>query len=123
MDKGLIFLPLGGCGEIGLNVNLYGVDDNWIMVDLGISFPDETFPGADVVLPEIGFAEALGDKLKAIIVTHAHEDHLGAIHICGADSMCYPLRTLHRICDPQQAEGSEAGRKSQNFDTCRRQTV
>ena len=75
----LIFLPLGGSGEIGMNANLYHYKDRWLMVDLGISFPDETMPGVDVVLPDISYIEARKDKLEGLILTHAHEDHFGAI--------------------------------------------
>ena len=75
----LIFLPLGGSGEIGMNANLYHYQGRWLMIDLGISFPDDTMPGVDVVLPDLRFIEERSDKLEAIILTHAHEDHFGAI--------------------------------------------
>ena len=75
----LIFLPLGGSGEIGMNANLYHYKGRWLMIDLGISFPDDTMPGVDVVLPDLRFIEARAEKLEAIILTHAHEDHFGAI--------------------------------------------
>lgn len=75
----LVFLPLGGSGEIGMNANLYHYKDRWLMVDLGISFPDETMPGIDVVLPDISYIEARKSKLEGLILTHAHEDHFGAI--------------------------------------------
>ena len=74
-----VFVPLGGSGEIGMNANLYHHHDNWIMVDLGISFADESMPGVDVVLPDLSFIEDRKDKLQALILTHAHEDHYGAI--------------------------------------------
>ena len=74
-----VFLPLGGSGEIGMNANLYHYKGRWLMVDLGISFPDESMPGVDVVLPDLRFIEAHKDKLEAIILTHAHEDHFGAV--------------------------------------------
>ena len=74
-----VFLPLGGSGEIGMNANLYHYKGRWLMVDLGISFPDESMPGVDVVLPDLQFIESRKDKLEAIILTHAHEDHFGAI--------------------------------------------
>ena len=74
-----VFVPLGGSGEIGMNANLYHHHDNWIMVDLGISFADESMPGVDVVLPDLSFIEERKDKLQALILTHAHEDHYGAI--------------------------------------------
>jgi ribonuclease J len=75
----LVFLPLGGAGEIGLNLNLYGLDRQWLMVDLGISFADETLPGVDIVLPDPGFIAARREDLHGLVLTHAHEDHFGAI--------------------------------------------
>ena len=79
LSKGLWFVPLGGAGEIGMNLNLYGCDDHWIMVDLGVSFEDTAIPGVDVILPDPSFIEDRKDKLLGIILTHAHEDHLGAV--------------------------------------------
>jgi len=79
-----VFVPLGGVGEIGMNLALYGFGDakkrKWIMVDCGVTFPDHSLPGVDLVLPDIGFVEKLGKDLLGIIITHAHEDHYGAIH-------------------------------------------
>ena len=75
----LLFVPLGGSGEIGMNVNLYHYQDSWIMVDLGISFPDESTPGVDVILPDLKFIAERREKLAGLILTHGHEDHLGAI--------------------------------------------
>ncbi len=75
----LIFLPVGGSEEIGMNANLYHYDDKWILVDFGISFPDETDLGIDVLLPDYEFIKSLGDKFLGIILTHGHEDHIGAI--------------------------------------------
>lgn len=74
-----LFIPLGGAGEIGMNVNLYHYQDSWLMVDLGISFPDESTPGIDVVLPDLQFIQKNRDKLAGLVLTHGHEDHLGAI--------------------------------------------
>ena len=74
-----LFVPLGGSGEIGMNVNLYHYQDSWLMVDLGISFPDESTPGIDVVLPDLQFIQKHRDKLAGLVLTHGHEDHLGAI--------------------------------------------
>lgn len=79
MKDRLVFVPLGGVGEIGMNVYLYGLDDEWLMVDLGITFPDERLPGVEIVLPDLRFAESLGRKLKGLVLTHAHEDHIGAV--------------------------------------------
>jgi ribonuclease J len=75
----LLFVPLGGSGEIGMNVNLYHYQDSWLMVDLGISFPDESTPGVDVILPDLKFIAERRDKLAGLVLTHGHEDHLGAI--------------------------------------------
>jgi ribonuclease J len=80
----LIFLALGGLGEIGMNCYLYGLGPSggrrWMMVDLGITFPEgEDDPGVDVILPNLKFIEAQGKALEGIVLTHAHEDHLGAV--------------------------------------------
>ena len=73
------FVPLGGAGEIGMNMSLYGFGGSWIIVDCGITFGDDRTPGIDVMVPDISFLEECGDNLLAIVLTHAHEDHLGAI--------------------------------------------
>ncbi|WP_420605325.1 ribonuclease J [Novosphingopyxis sp.] len=75
----LLFLALGGSGEIGMNVNLYGCNGKWIMVDLGISFSDPYYPGTDLVLPDLEFIERNAKDLLGIVLTHGHEDHIGAI--------------------------------------------
>lgn len=80
----LVYVALGGAGEIGMNCYMYGYGPaskrRWIMVDLGIGFGDmETSPGVELVLPDIAFAEAERDGLEAIFLTHAHEDHVGAV--------------------------------------------
>ncbi|MBO6489847.1 MAG: ribonuclease J [Pelagibacteraceae bacterium] len=81
-DK-LIFCPLGGSGEIGMNMNLYsyGKPDNqkWLIVDIGVTFADDTLPGIDLIYPDPGFIIDKKDDLLGIILTHAHEDHIGAI--------------------------------------------
>jgi len=79
----LVFMALGGLGEIGLNVYLYGVgpgsDRQWLMVDLGVTFPRESEPGVDVVLPDLRFIEQEAAALAGVVLTHAHEDHIGAV--------------------------------------------
>jgi ribonuclease J len=75
----LLFLPLGGAGEIGMNLNLYGHAGKWLMVDLGVSFGDEATPGIEVVMPDPRFIEERRADLVGIVLTHAHEDHLGAV--------------------------------------------
>ncbi|MEE2997697.1 MAG: ribonuclease J [Pseudomonadota bacterium] len=75
----LLFVPLGGAGEIGMNMSLYGYDGRWLMIDMGIAFGDETTPGIDVMTPDPAFVLGQLDRLSGLVVTHAHEDHLGAI--------------------------------------------
>jgi ribonuclease J len=75
----LLFLALGGSGEIGMNVNLYGCRGKWIMVDLGMTFADPFYPGVELVLPELSFIEERREDLLGIVLTHGHEDHIGAI--------------------------------------------
>ncbi len=79
----LIFCPLGGSGEIGMNMNLfsYGKPENqkWLIVDIGVTFADDTLPGIDLIYPDPGFIIDKKDDLLGIILTHAHEDHIGAI--------------------------------------------
>ena len=77
--KELLFLALGGSGEIGMNVNLYGCRGKWIMVDLGMTFADPAYPGVELVLPDLAFIEERKDDLIGIVLTHGHEDHIGAI--------------------------------------------
>ncbi len=78
-EKAVWFCPLGGSGEIGMNMNLYGHNGKWIMVDCGITFGTDEFPGADVIMPDPAFIEDKIENLEAIFITHAHEDHMGAI--------------------------------------------
>ncbi|MEP3124524.1 MAG: ribonuclease J [Nisaea sp.] len=78
-DEDFLFLPLGGSDEIGMNLNLYHYGGKWLMVDLGISFGDDTMPGIDVVLPDPEFIEQRRKDLVGLVITHGHEDHIGAI--------------------------------------------
>jgi ribonuclease J len=83
--KELLFLALGGSGEIGMNVNLYGTQGKWLMVDCGITFGDASYPGVDVILPDLQFIEERLDDLLGIVLTHGHEDHIGALPYLAAD--------------------------------------
>ena len=74
----LIYLPLGGAGEIGMNFYLYGCQGKWIAVECGITFGNETTPGIDVMMADPAFLETVKDDLLGIVLTHAHEDHQGA---------------------------------------------
>ncbi|CAO3413862.1 ribonuclease J [Azospirillum endophyticum] len=87
-DGALYFLPLGGSGEIGMNLNLYGHRGKWLMVDLGISFADDTMPGLDVIMPDPAFIAERRNDLVGLVVTHAHEDHLGAIQYLWPELRC-----------------------------------
>ncbi len=75
----LLFLALGGAGEIGMNLNLYGHAGKWLMLDLGIAFGDDSMPGVEVIMPDPAFIEERAKDLVGIVLTHAHEDHLGAV--------------------------------------------
>ena len=83
MKDELLYCPLGGAGEIGMNMNLFGYgqedDHKWIMVDVGVTFADDSIPGVDLIYPDPGYAEDKKDNFLGIILTHAHEDHIGAI--------------------------------------------
>jgi len=79
----LLFCPLGGSGEIGMNMNLYayGKENNrkWIIIDMGVTFADDSIPGIDLIMPDPGFIIDKKDDLLGIVLTHAHEDHIGAV--------------------------------------------
>lgn len=75
--KDLWFLPLGGAGEIGMNLNLFGHDGEWLMVDLGITFGDRL--GVDIITPDPAFIAERKESLVGLVLTHAHEDHVGAV--------------------------------------------
>ena len=83
MKDEFLFCPLGGSGEIGMNMNLFGYgkpgDHKWIMVDIGVTFADDTIPGIDLIYPDPGFIQERKENLLGIILTHAHEDHIGAV--------------------------------------------
>ena len=83
MKDELLFCPLGGAGEIGANMNLYAYgkpgEHKWIMVDIGVTFADDTIPGVDLIYPDPGFIIDKKEDLLGIVLTHAHEDHIGAI--------------------------------------------
>ena len=81
----LLFLALGGSGEIGMNVNLYGCDGKWLMVDLGMTFADPYYPGIDLVFADLEFIEERSADLLGIVLTHAHEDHIGAVPYFAAE--------------------------------------
>jgi ribonuclease J len=81
----LLFLALGGSGEIGMNVNLYGCQGKWLMVDCGMTFGEHDYPGIDLILPDLDFIERRRKDLVGLVLTHGHEDHIGAIPYLAAD--------------------------------------
>jgi ribonuclease J len=81
----LLFVALGGSGEIGMNVNLYGTKGKWLMVDCGVTFADPAYPGIDLILPDLQFIEEQRDNLLGIVLTHGHEDHIGALPYLAED--------------------------------------
>ena len=87
-ENGLFFLSLGGIGEIGANCYLYCCDGKWIMIDLGLSFADEQYPGVDLLVPKIKFIEEIKDNLEAVIISHGHEDHAGAVAYLADNIKC-----------------------------------
>lgn len=79
MTHPLHFLPLGGSGEIGMNLNLYEYGGSWLMCDLGVTFAGEELPGIDLVMPDISYIAERRQHLLGLVLTHAHEDHMGAV--------------------------------------------
>ena len=84
-DNELLFCALGGSGEIGMNVTLYGHAGKWLMVDCGVTFADGAYPGIDVILPDLRFIEERIDDLVGVVITHGHEDHIGALPYLAED--------------------------------------
>ncbi|MBI3274661.1 MAG: MBL fold metallo-hydrolase, partial [Methylocystis sp.] len=82
-DSEFVFAPLGGLGEIGMNAALYGFGPTrgrkWLMVDCGLAFPGPDLPGIDLIMPDLSFVEKIGRDLVGLVITHAHEDHIGAV--------------------------------------------
>ena len=112
----VVFLGLGGLGEIGLNVYLYGIgpEDNrrWLMVDLGLTFAEEHEPGVEVVLPDLRFIEEERGALEGIVLTHAHEDHFGAV-IDLWDRLRAPIYATPFTAGMLRAKLAEDGRGTQ----------
>lgn len=104
----LLFLPLGGSGEIGMNVNLYHMQDKWLMIDFGAGFAEDFLPGVDMILPEIEFIEKRKKDLVGLVLTHAHEDHLGAIPHLWEELLC-PIYATPFTANFLRAKLSENG--------------
>ena len=77
--QGLHFVPLGGSEEFGINFNLYACNGKWMIFDCGMGFADHRYPNVDIMLPDPEFAEGYRDHIVGMVITHAHEDHIGAV--------------------------------------------
>lgn len=104
----LLFLALGGSGEIGMNVNLYGCQGKWIMVDLGMTFSGNEYPGVELVFADLDFIEERRKDLLGIVLTHAHEDHIGAVPYFAGD-LGVPLYATPFTADLVTRKLEEAG--------------
>jgi len=107
-EKELLFLALGGSAEIGMNVNLYGCDGKWLMVDLGMTFSGDQYPGVDLVFADLEFIEERVKDLAGIVLTHGHEDHIGAIPYFAAE-LGVPLYATPFTADLIRRKLEEAG--------------
>ena len=109
-DNSLVFLPLGGAGEIGMNMNLYGFGPaharKWIMIDCGVTFGDLTTPGVDLIMPDPGYILEDKENLLGLILTHGHEDHIGAVALLGPKLECpvYATRFTANLVENKLAE-------------------
>ena len=104
----LLFCALGGSGEIGMNVNLYGCDGKWLMVDLGMTFSGNEYPGVDLVFADLEFIERERENLIGVVLTHAHEDHIGAVPYF-AEELGVPLYATPFTARLVRAKLDEAG--------------
>jgi len=104
----LLFLALGGSGEIGMNVNLYGCRGKWLMVDLGMSFGANEYPGTELLFADLDFIEERAEDLLGIVLTHAHEDHIGAVPYFAAE-LGVPLYATPFTADLVLRKLEEAG--------------
>jgi len=107
-EEELLFLALGGSGEIGMNVNLYGCRGKWLMVDLGMSFGAAEYPGTELMFADPEFIEERADDLLGVVLTHAHEDHIGAVPYFAAE-LGVPLYATPFTADLVTRKLEEAG--------------
>lgn len=106
--KELLFCALGGSGEIGMNVNLYGCNGKWLMVDLGMTFSGEQYPGVELVFGDLEFIEERTEDLLGVVLTHGHEDHIGAVPYFAAE-LGVPLYATPFTADLVMRKLEEAG--------------
>ena len=124
-SKGKIrFTPLGGLGEIGGNMAVLETETTAIVIDVGMSFPDETMHGVDILVPDFSYLHTIKDKIKAVIITHGHEDHIGAMPYLFKE-LKFPIYAtplaLAMIENKFNEHGLKADTKYFNFVTIRKQ--
>ncbi|TCD05287.1 ribonuclease J [Erythrobacteraceae bacterium CFH 75059] len=107
-ENELLFLALGGSGEVGMNVTLYGCDGKWLMVDLGMTFSGGRYPGVDLVFPDLEFVEERLSEVVGLVITHGHEDHIGAIPYL-ADELHLPIYAMPFAAELIARKLAEAG--------------
>ncbi|HVT52812.1 MAG TPA: ribonuclease J [Dongiaceae bacterium] len=108
----LLFLPLGGAGEIGMNLNLYGHAGKWLMVDLGVTFGGDETPSIEVIMPDPRFITDRAQDLCGLVLTHAHEDHIGAVPYLWPKLKC-PLYATPFTASVLRRKLTEVGLQSQ----------
>src|SRR5271163_2055834 len=104
----LLFVALGGANEIGMNLSLYGCAGDWLILDCGVTFGDDSQPGVDVIMPDPAFIVERRDRLLGIVATHAHEDHIGAIPYLWPQLRC-PVWATPFTASLLRAKLAEAG--------------
>lgn len=110
-DK-LVFVPLGGATGVGMNCFAYGYKGKWLVVDLGVGFPGDGLPGVDVLLPDVSFLEANKKDIVGLVITHGHEDHIGAVGRLWRSLQCpiYLTPFANELIESKLVEGGLLGR-------------
>lgn len=114
-DPGLYFLPMGGSEQFGVNFNLYNCDGKWLVIDCGIGFADHRFPSVDILLPDPSFLDDKTDQIEGLVITHAHEDHIGAV------PYLWPRLKCPIYCTPFTA--MVLRQKFEDYPECRRAKI
>lgn len=94
MASKLKIIPLGGLGEIGKNLTVYEYGKDMFLVDCGMGFPDQDLYGVDMVIPDISYLKANKNRIRGMVITHGHEDHIGAIRMCSSSLTCRSMQRL-----------------------------